>query len=364
MTDLAAYLSKSVSNIFQEAIRACVSSPAELKFLVRAAGVQKQAAEKRARAEEEGTPVPPFLIASIATQCNLHCAGCYARANHTCGDAAKTDELTAERWGEIFTEAKDLGVSFILLAGGEPLERPDVLGQAAAANGMVFPVFTNGTLLHGEMLEHFDRNRNLIPVLSMEGNREQTDARRGKGTYSLVSRSMEEMHRRGIFFGASVTVTKENLEQVSSDEFVERLSSNGCRLVFYVEYVPADGNAAPAPGETERRFLASRLEALRQRVPDMIFLSFPGDEAQFGGCLASGRGFFHINAFGGAEPCPFSPYSDTDLRTGSLRDALSSPLFRRIRESGLEEGNHTGGCVLFEKREEIESLLRSGRSTS
>ena len=364
MRDLAAYLSNSVSNIFQEAIRTCVSSPAELKFLVRAAGMQKQAAEKRAQAEQEGTPVPPFLIASIATKCNLHCAGCYARANHACGDATAAGELTAERWGELFSEAKGLGISFILLAGGEPLERPDVLDRAAAVAGMVFPVFTNGTLLRGEMLDRFDRNRNLIPVLSMEGNREQTDARRGKGTYSLVSRAMEEMHHREIFYGASVTVTKENLEQVSSDEFVEQLSSNGCRLVFYVEYVPADGNAAPAPGETERKFLAARLDALRQRIPNMIFLSFPGDEAQLGGCLASGRGFFHINAFGGAEPCPFSPYSDTNLRNGSLKQALSSPLFRRIRESGLEEGNHTGGCVLFEKREEIESLLQSGRSTS
>ena len=25
--------------------------------------------------------VPPFLICSIATTCNLHCKGCYARAN-------------------------------------------------------------------------------------------------------------------------------------------------------------------------------------------------------------------------------------------------------------------------------------------
>ena len=35
--------------------------------------------------EKEGLHVPPFLIASIASQCNLHCAGCYARAGGGCG---------------------------------------------------------------------------------------------------------------------------------------------------------------------------------------------------------------------------------------------------------------------------------------
>lgn len=357
--NLTKYLSDSIDLIFQEAIRASISSAKERKFLIQTAGVQKKAAEKRSRSEREGNPVPPFLIASIATKCNLHCAGCYARANHACGDRAAKEELSAARWGEIFSEAKDLGISFILLAGGEPLERPDVLGEAARTHGMIFPVFTNGTLLSGDMLDRFDLNRNLIPVVSIEGGRRQTDGRRGSGIYDLVSRATEEMGRRGIFYGASVTVTKENLAAVSSEDFIGGLSRNGCRLVFFVEYVPVDGNAEAAPGEAERQILAERQKELRLRHPNLIFLSFPGDEKQLGGCLASGRGFFHINAFGGAEPCPFSPYSDVSLRTGSLRQALGSGLFRRIRESGVEAQGHSGGCVLFEKRAEVEKLLRT-----
>ena len=360
--NLTKYLSDSIDQIFRDAVRASLGCAAERKFLLQAAGVQKQAAEKRSRSEQDGTHIPPFLIASIATQCNLHCAGCYARANHACGDHAAAAELTAARWGELFSEAKDLGVSFILLAGGEPLERPSVLDAAAAVHGMIFPVFTNGTMLAGSMLDRFDRNRNLIPVISVEGDRSRTDLRRGAGVYDLAARAMEEMGRRGIFFGASITVTKENLKAVSSPDFIEGLSSKGCRLIFFIEYVPADGNTEPAPVEAERLLLAERQSALRTQFTNVIFLSFPGDEKQLGGCLASGRGFFHINAFGGAEPCPFSPYSDTSLRTGSLRDALGSGLFRKIREGGLEEGNHSGGCVLFQKRAEVEAILHTGSS--
>ena len=73
------------------------------------------------------------------------------------------------------------------------------------------------------------------------------------------------------------------------------------------------------------------------------------------GSVSFGR--FHINATGGAEPCPFSPYSDTNVKTTSLKDALSSPLFIQLRESGALLEDHTGGCVLFEKKEQVSSLL-------
>lgn len=89
----------------------------------------------------------------------------------------------------------------------------------------------------------------------------------------------------------------------------------------------------------------------------MVFVSFPGDEKSSGGCLAAGRGFFHINAAGGAEPCPFSPYSDTSLKTMSLKEALNSPLFVRLREEGHLEREHIGGCVLFEQENEVRRLL-------
>jgi MoaA/NifB/PqqE/SkfB family radical SAM enzyme len=361
--NLTEYLSDSIDRIFREAVYSSLTNARESKFLLLAPTANKRLAKKRLQSERDGIPVPPFLIASIATRCNLHCLGCYARSNHACADQAALKELSAVRWGELFVEAKDLGVSFILLAGGEPLERPDVLDEAAKLRRLIFPVFTNGTQLSGKILERFDHHRNLVPVVSIEGDRRQTDGRRGEGTFDLVALAMEEMDRRGIFYGASVTVTKENLNTVSCEDFVTGLKENGCRLVFFVEYVPVDGNIELAPGEEDRRVLAERQDKLRLRYPDMIFLSFPGDEKTMGGCLAAGRGFFHINAFGGAEPCPFSPYSDTSLRTGSLRQALESALFRKIRESDLEAKDHAGGCVLFDRKTEVENILQAKKHT-
>lgn len=351
------YMNESIMRMIRDAMFSSRHNAKVLRFLTQTAKEQHMAAKKRLRAEAAGNPVPPFLIASIATECNLHCTGCYARANKTCTEELVKAEMSAARWGELFGEAKDMGVSFVLLAGGEPLVRPDVL-DAAATSELLCPVFTNGTLFTPEMLTRFDRHRNLIPVVSLEGEREQTDCRRGVGVYDAVRRAMADMERLGLFFGVSITVTKENLKAVTEDEFLSTLHGAGCRLVFLVEYVPADGSVELAPDEVDRLFLEQRLSSLRERFREILFLAFPGDEKEMGGCLAAGRGFFHINAFGDAEPCPFSPYSDVNLRNGSLRDALNSVLFRQIRESGLEAEEHIGGCVLFAKREEVAGLLQ------
>ena len=85
--------------------------------------------------------------------------------------------------------------------------------------------------------------------------------------------------------------------------------------------------------------------------------SVPWDEDDVGGCLSAGRGFVHINAEGDMEPCPFAPFSDSNVRDSSLKDALQSELFKKIRqrpELSKEEG---GGCVLWKERELVESLI-------
>ena len=86
--------------------------------------------------------------------------------------------------------------------------------------------------------------------------------------------------------------------------------------------------------------------------------AFPGDEKGAGGCVAAGRGFFHVNSHGGAEPCPFSPYSDVNVRDSSLREAMKSPLFTALRSGDVLLDDHEGGCVLYEKRELVEALMR------
>lgn len=159
-------------------------------------------------------------------------------------------------------------------------------------------------------------------------------------------------------FGASVTVTTQNCHEVTSRTFLDMLKEKGCKAVIFVEYVPVHAESRGlALNDSARESLTEAVAALRENDPDMVYISFPGDEKSSGGCVAAGRGFFHINSHGGAEPCPFSPYSDVNVKTASLRDTLHSPLFTALRDSHILLDDHAGGCVLYEKREQIEALI-------
>lgn len=356
--DLQKYLSDGVEQVIKDALKATLRDPRESAFLAKFAISCASAAKKREANERIGLHVPSYLIASITSSCNLHCEGCYSRANNATIDCEPTMQLTGEEWLRIFREAEDLGVSFILLAGGEPMLRWDVVESAGKMKNLMFPVFTNGTFMTGKHLDLLDNCRNIVPVISIEGGREETDARRGAGVYDTITEKMTKLKERGIIYGVSVTVTKENLDEVFSDAFLESLRSRGCKAVFYIAFVPVtDEGAHLAPDDEDREKMAERIAELRSSKNDMIYISFPGDEKSSGGCLAAGRGFFHINSHGGAEPCPFSPYSDINVRDTSLKEALSSKLFTALRSSDILADDHKGGCVLNEKREQVEALL-------
>ncbi|MBR3742711.1 MAG: radical SAM protein [Clostridia bacterium] len=356
--DIQAYMTKGVERVVKDAVKATLKNPKESAFMLRFAAASRAASKRRAETEKNGEHVPPFLIASITSKCNLHCAGCYSRCNHATVDAEPVAQMTGEEWGRVFSEADDMGISFILLAGGEPMLRRDVIEAAGERPNILFPIFTNGTFIDDKYLSLFDRCRNLLPIMSIEGNREATDARRGKGIYDRLIANMDAFQKKGLIFGASVTVTTENLKEVSSDSFIQSLSDRGCKAVIFVEFVPVTEESQElAPGDTEREYLAGEIDRLRREVPEMVFISFPGDEKSSGGCLAAGRGFFHINSHGGAEPCPFSPYSDVNVREKGLKGALHSSLFTALQSGDLLNDDHRGGCVLYEKREQVQALL-------
>lgn len=355
------YMTKGVERVVADAIKATLKNPKESAFMLRFAAASRNASKKRKEAEAKDEHIPPFLIASITSQCNLHCAGCYSRCNNATLDTEPVEQLTDEEWQKIFKEADELGISFILLAGGEPLLRRDIIEAAGKRQNILFPIFTNGIFINKEYFELFDKCRNLIPIMSIEGEREITDARRGKGVYDRLIKNMEKFHDRRLIFGASVTVTTQNVNEVTSDAFLKKLSDRGCKAAIFVEFVPVtDESTELAPGDEERELLRSEIARLRAEHPEMVYISFPGDEKSSGGCVAAGRGFIHINSHGGAEPCPFSPYSDVNVKNTSLRKALQSPLFMALQHSDILADDHEGGCVLYEKRAQVEALLNHG----
>ncbi|BBB47931.1 radical SAM/SPASM domain-containing protein [Pelolinea submarina] len=310
------------------------------------------ASRRRKSWKNQGVQVPPMLIYSITTECNLDCGGCYAKVLHQ----PKHGEFNPQKFAQVIDQADEIGVSYILLAGGEPFMRKELLDVTAAHPNIIFTPFTNGMLVEEEHIRRLKKQPHVIPIVSFEGYELETDKRRGQGVYENGFELIQRFQQAGIYYGVSVTTTHDNFQTVVDRKFIERLVALDCKVFFFINYIPVtpgtDDMIMTVPQVNE---LNRILVGYRREYP-ALFLAFPGSEIDFGGCLAAGKGFVHINAEGDVEPCPFSPYTDASLRDMPLIEALKSPLLNAIRENDFRLDESNGICALWQEREWIADL--------
>lgn len=351
--DLNLMVNNLIKNIFSDALNISLKDPANAAFFFKATMAQKKAVSIRQKNEEQGFHVPPAIILSVTNKCNLNCVGCYSRLV----SREQKPELSTESLTSVLQQASELGVSIVLLAGGEPLTRLDIFDITKNFPDMIFTLFTNGTLIDEDTLRQFKRQRHVIPILSMEGHEYTTDLRRGAGVYDRLIKDMAKLHERNIFFGTSFTVTQSNYETVTDENFVRSMREHGCKAFIYVEYNPVmKGTEEWVITDIQREKILTKLATFRASQPG-VYIAFPGDEKAFGGCLSSGRGFIHISASGDVETCPFAPYSDSNILDMPLKKALNSNLFKALRENPDELMESNGGCALLKKPEWVRLLL-------
>jgi MoaA/NifB/PqqE/SkfB family radical SAM enzyme len=351
--DLNGMVNELIRNIFKDALAVSLRDPAMAAFFARAALAQKRAASVRQRNEDAGLHVPPVMILSVTNHCNLHCAGCYSRLV----PRERKPEMDTARLTSVLQQASELGVSIVLLVGGEPLTRPDLFDVTKNFPDMIFTLFTNGTLIDDGVLQKFREQRHVIPILSMEGHDSMTDLRRGPGVYDRLMRDMAKLNEKGVFFGTSLTVTRMNYDMVTGEDFVRRMRENGCRAFIYVEFTPVNKDTERwVVTDEQREKILAKMEYYRANQPG-VYIGFPGDEKKFGGCLSSGRGFLHVSASGDVEPCPFAPFSDSSILDMPLREALNSRLFKSLQANRDQLMESNGGCALWKKTDWVKSLM-------
>jgi MoaA/NifB/PqqE/SkfB family radical SAM enzyme len=351
--DYRALFDRQIREVFKDALRACLRHPALALFFARTVTAQRRAARRRELWLQQGLPVPPLLIASITNRCNLQCTNCYARTQHWRAE----QEMPMDRWQTLLGEARELGIGLVMLAGGEPLTRPEALDLTRNFPDIVFPLFTNGLLMTPGIISELKRQRHVIPVLSLEGFELETDTRRGAGVYERVHQAIRRLEGSDIFFGVSLTVSRRNFPVLTHSAFLNMLYNSGSRLFIFVEFTPvAEGTEELCLTRDQKRQLEEVKVEFRQRRTGVV-IGFPGDEEQYGGCLAAGRGFIHVSPDGALEACPFAPWSDTTVSSASLKEALQSRLLARIREGHDRLKETTGGCALWRNQDWVRSLL-------
>lgn len=276
--------------------------------------------------ESEGVSAPNLVVISPAMRCNLDCVGCYA------GNCTKADDLDPEVMDRVITEAKELGIRFFVITGGEPFVYRPLLELFEKHSDVFFQVYTNGTLIDEMMAERLVELGNVAPAISIEGFREETDARRGDGTYDRVLRVMDNLSEKGAVFAFSATASRLNIGTITSDEFADMMIEKGTAYGYYFSYVPIgkSPDLTYMPTAQERNRLRHGVGRIRTEKPILV-ADFWNDGYLTGGCLAAGRKYVHINNHGDVEPCVFCHFATDNVKDTTLLEALQSPFFKSIR---------------------------------
>ena len=302
-------------------------------------GISKQ----RDFTKKERVNVPWFLLIDPTEKCNYNCIGCWAGSY----DQAKT--MSFETLDRILTEAKQMGIYFIVLSGGEPTLYPYLFDILNKHNDMAFMFYTNGSIMTEKFVEKLANAGNAVPCISVEGFKEKTDWRRGKGAWDRVMLAMDNLKKRGIPFGYSVTETSQNLDEVLSDEFVDFMINKGAKIAWYFQYIPIgrepDLNLMLSPQQRLKSY--HRIHEIRATKP-LFAADFWNDGPYTGGCLAGGRRYLHITADGGIEPCAFIHLSQGNINDMSLKEALKLPFFKEIQKLQPYSDNLLSVCLLVD----------------
>jgi len=299
--------------------------------------------KRREVLRDEGWFPPTLMVISPSMRCNLRCYGCYA------GSYSRADDLEYGVIDRVLTEAKDLGIYFVTVSGGEPFFREDLLDLYEKHSDMVFHVYTNGTLIDDEMADRIIELGNVYPSISVEGFKEQTDARRGEGVWDKVMAAMDRLRERGGMFGFSGTVVRNNAEIMCTPELIDLLVEKGCYWGWWFVYIPIGRKPAlelmPTP-EQRDRLREWTLEIRRTRP---IFVAdFWNDGPLTKGCMAGGKKYFHINNRGDVEPCVFSHFAVDNMHDKSLREALQSDFFKHISSQIPYVDNVLRPCMIID----------------
>lgn len=298
---------------------------------------------------------PGFITISPTNVCNLKCKGCYAGKNYD----KYTLDFNAFDW--LIKEMKEkFNTRFFVISGGEPYAYKSngktILDIFAKHSDCLFLTFTNGTLITKKVAAKLEKLANVTPAISVEGFKEETEARRGPGVFEKILNAMKYLREKGVFFGISVTPMRHNANLVFSDDFIEFwLDKQGAAYAWYFQYMPIGKDPNPellvTPEQRERMW-----HKTWHHIKKGYFIAdFWNCGTVSRGCISAAKkgGYFHVLWNGDITPCVFFPFKDKNNKLNniynliknkkSIVDAINSPLFKEIREWQKRQEEHAKG---------------------
>jgi MoaA/NifB/PqqE/SkfB family radical SAM enzyme len=327
-------------------------------FVINAA-VIGMSREKAAKAENKCN-IPWAILFDPTSACNLHCKGCWA------AEYGNRMNLSLETWDSIIEQGKKLGTFMYIYSGGEPMvRRDDIIKMCKKHDDCVFLAFTNATLIDESFAEEMLEVKNFLPAISVEGFEEETDYRRGAGTYAKVVQAMEILSEKKLPFGISCCYTSKNAETIGSEAYFDDMIAKGAKFAWIFTYMPVGADAMPELIATaeQREYMYRQVRSFR-KTKQLFTLDFWNDGEYTDGCIAGGRCYLHINANGDIEPCAFTHYSDSNIHEKTLLEAYKSPLFMQYYINQPFSDNMLKPCPLLDNQGRLTEMIERAGAKS
>ena len=155
----------------------------------------------------------PVVVWNTSRRCNLHCVHCYTESK----DKVYPNELSHQEGVALIDQLADFGSPVLLLSGGEPLYRPDVLELAgyAAGRGLRVVISTNGTMITREKAYQIKEAKVSYVGVSLDGIGPVHDRFRGvKGAFEKSLQGIRNCQEAGVKVGLRFTITRQNRDQI------------------------------------------------------------------------------------------------------------------------------------------------------
>ncbi len=306
---------------------------------------------------EYGIKPPTVMLISPSMRCNFSCKGCYA------GSYERKDDMKEEVFDSALSQAEDMGINFFIILGGEPFIYPELLPVLKRHRNSFFQIYTNGSFIDRPMAKTLVEMGNIAPQISINGPAEYTDTSRGKGAFDQAMQTMDILKEEGCVFGFSSLVTRENIDAICSEEWIDLLIDKGALYGWLFLYMPVgeSPNMELMPTPEQRNELRAIMRKYRQTKP-ILPADFWSDGALTGGCIAGGRQYFHINHRGDVEPCIFCHFATHNINDCSLGDALASPFFKSIRDSQPFSYNTLRPCPMIDHPHKMWNIIQENNA--
>ena len=155
----------------------------------------------------------------LTARCNFNCIMCYVHLNEHQIDSIGR-ELTNEQWLDIARQARDSGMLYLTLTGGEVFARPGFreLYEKLSQMGFLIQILSNGYLIDEDVMKWLSETPPYIMRFTLYGASNDTYARVCgiKDGFDRVSKAIDLVKQADIPFYMVSTLVKENINDLQA----------------------------------------------------------------------------------------------------------------------------------------------------